>query len=363
MKYLFFAVALLLCVSCADLKKHDLPTPATEETVEPSKTFQVLEAERIPKVIDPLTGYFVDEAIAGSRPVAVVINNHSKARPQSGIGQAAIYYEVLAEGNITRIVAVFHNFDAQKIGPVRSARDYFVDFAMDYDAIFVHHGGSPQGYAAIESLGIADLDGMKLAQTFWRDQERVNIPGMYEHSSYTGEELIRSAQEQFEFRQTIREGLHVGFGFYTSPTELPNSTPAERISVPFGSDYGSSFEYNNGLYYKFIEGEPQIDAETEEQLAVNNIIIQKTNMTVIPGDDAGRRDVDIVGGGDGFLISRGGYTHITWEKALHESPTRWYTQSGETLTLNPGKTWICVVSPDTDVTVEGAVEDIVEGAD
>ena len=343
---------LCLCTACVSRRHSMSPLPEIISP-EPSDYLDTeVPVDEIPIFIDPLTGLSVDEAVVNCRPAAVVINNHNKARPQSGIGQAAICYEVLAEGNITRIIAIFHDFDAQKIGPVRSARHYFVDFALDYDAILVHHGGSPQGYKAIEESGIADLDGMFLSETFWRDPERVSIPGMFEHSSYTGEALIRKAQEQFEFRPVIREGLNPGFLFYDEPVS-PGEESAAFISVLFAQGYGSYFEYRNGLYYKYIENEPQIDAETGEQLSVTNIIIQYAPIAIIPGDTGGRRDVKVVGEGGGVLITNGGSAPIEWRKESHETPTRWYNEDGGGLYINRGKTWICVVSPDTEVIIEG----------
>ena len=329
-----------------------MPQASEGIQLKPVSTFVPVKAKDLPVYIDPLTGLSTKEPVVNSRPVAVVINNHSKARPQSGISQAAICYEVLAEGNITRIIAIFHDFDAQKIGPVRSARHYFVDFALDYDAIFVHHGGSPQGYDAIEKSGIACLDGMKLSDTFWRDPERVYIPGMFEHSSYTGEALIRQAQERFGFRPEIREGLNPGFLFYNEPASPDGAAGAMLINIPFAEDYGSTFEFREGMYYKSINDEPQIDAETGEQLSVANVLVQFAQVTSIAGDDAGRRDVSVIGWGNGVLITNGCSAPLTWNKDTPETPTRWLNEDGSDLYLNKGKTWICVVSPEIAVSIE-----------
>jgi len=322
---------------------EDTDTPADESLTEDTD---------IPAFICPLTGLETDKATVNSRPVAVVINNHTKARPQSGLSQAAICYEVLSEGNITRIVAVFHDFDTQRIGPVRSIRHYFVDFACDYDAILVYHGGSPRGYAAIKEAGVAALDAMRHSGTFWRDPERLMIPGMFEHSSYTGEALIREAQGQMMFRPVVHEGLNPGFFFYDEPTFPKGASWAPFVNVPFAEQYSSAFVYKDGLYYKSIEGTPQIDEETGERLSVSNILIQNVAVSFIPGDRAGRRDIDVIGEGSGKLLTHGGSVPIKWSKDSRESPTRWYNEDGSDLYLNKGKTWICLVSPDTDVQIK-----------
>jgi len=348
---LLSAVILFICSACSSSQYSDNPSTnrsAVQPDI-PDEAPDPAQAGERPDFVDPLTGLQAGESTVNCRPVAVVINNHHKALPQSGIGQAAICYEVLAEGNITRIVAIFHDFNTQKIGPVRSARPYFLDFAMEYDAILVHHGGSPQAYDDIEESGIADLDGMKLFDTFWRDPERVNIPGMFEHSSYTGEALIRLAQEKFEFRPAIRGGLNPGFLFYEEPTVPDGAIGAEFVFVPFAADYGSGFEYKDGLYYKYLEDEPQIDAETGSQLSVSNVLIQYAPVNLIPGDKAGRREAALTGGGGGLLVTRGGCVPAHWIKESQAAPTRWYSLDGGDLYFNKGKTWICVVSPETSV--------------
>jgi hypothetical protein len=346
-------MCVLFALTGCDSKVNETPvnsvaaseSPTPTQTDEPS-TFIPVKDDKRPKLVpDPLSGMPVTEDVANSRPVAVIINNHRKARPQSGIAQAAIIYEALAEGNITRMLAVFHDFDVQKIGPIRSARDYYIDFALDYDAVFVHHGGSPQAYDLLSELGIAELDGMALARTFWRDPERVQIAGMYEHSSYSGHDLIIQAMSDMGFR-TTPDG-DIGFLFYGELTGLANAASATYISVPFADAYGASFEYRDGGYYKFIEDEPQTDAETGEQLAAANVIIQYADMDLIPGDSAGRRKVGIIGSGDAVLITAGGYVDIRWQKDDHFAKTLWTRQDGEEIVLNKGLTWICVISPST----------------
>jgi len=355
-----FLLIACMCPSCSASQYTESPSksralsaqPSEASGFEPASTFAPVPAEEIPKYADPLTGLQTDEVTANCRPVAVSIDNHHQALPQSGIGQADIYYEVLAEGNITRIIAIFHDFNAQKIGPVRSARPYFLDFAMDYDAILVHHGGSPQAYDLIEETGVADLDAMRLPDTFWRDPERVSIPGMSVHSSYTGEGLIRQAQEQFEFRPVVREGLNPGFSFYEEPTLPAEANAAAFISIPFAADYGSAFSYRDGLYYKSMEDKPQIDAETGAQLSVTNVLIQYAPMRIIQGDSAGRREVDLIGEGSGLMMTKGGFLAVQWNKESPATPTRWYNTDGSDLYFNKGKTWICVVSPETAVSIE-----------
>lgn len=310
-----------------------------------------------------LTGYYIDKDIAKKRPVAVVINNLRKALPQSGISQADLFYEVLAEGDITRIIAIFQDFDSIKIGPVRSTRHYFLDFALDNDAMFVHHGGSPAGYDSIKSLKINNLDGMALeGSAFWRDPERRKQSGMYEHSSYTNKANLLEAIEKYKYRDEKYEDYVGMFQFYDEVTSPANSKESSRISIPFSKAYTSTFEYDSemGLYSKFQGEDKHIDEETGEQLKVSNIIVQLTDMYIISGDDAGRREVKLVSSGEGYLITNGVYTEIKWEKKSHEEPTKWYFKDGQPLKLNKGKTWICVYNGEVDFNIEEELEDLEE---
>lgn len=298
----------------------------------------------------PLTGEYIDEEKAVLRPFAVTINNLHKALPQSGIGQADILYEVPAEGEITRIVAVFQYFDAEKIGPVRSARDYFTYFALDNDAVYVHHGGSPTGYAAIKNRGINHIDGMR-DNAFWRDKERMNKAGMYEHSSYTDAEGLKKSAEAKGYRDKY-EGEPM-FSFYDEET-VPEGENADFVSIPYSYYQISQFKFNSqtGLYERSQSDMPQIDDITGEQLSVKNVILQEAPIYVISGDEAGRREVSLVGSGKGTLVTMGRKQNITWSKDTYYSPTKWFDEKGNPLELNKGKTWICVCPENCGYTFE-----------
>ncbi len=343
-------------VEASETSAQVSPTASAEPTPLPVPTRTPQPTEDITgKALSKLNGYYIDEAIAKRRPMAVVINNRQVALPQSGIRQADILYEVLAEGNITRLVAIFQDFDTQKIGSVRSARHYFIDFAYDYDAVFVHHGGSPQAYDLIAKNKVNDLDGMKLeGKTFWRDPARAAIKSMYEHSSYTNAERILSAIEAAGYRNVLNEDLDVGFTFLSRFAKLMGAEDANYIRVPFSNEYVSIFEYDKEkrLYYKWNSEKKHIDEETGDQLSFSNLLIQQTRIFAINGDTAGRREVDTVGKGKGYYMTAGGYVPVLWEKKSQKEPTRWYFENGDPIRLNRGKTFICVVSPDTKLTME-----------
>lgn len=307
-----------------------------------------MEETNLPK--SPLTGLFLVHSEAeGRRPVAVVINNLPKALPQSGIGEGEVFYEVLAEGGITRLVVLFNDFDSIKIGPVRSARDYFTYFALDNDAIFVHHGGSPSGYESIKNRGIDNIDGMS-CEAFWRDQERVNKPGMYEHSSYIDAEGIFESAKDYGYRTESDEAMFT----FAEEEVTPTGEEGKKISLKFSPDQTSVFEYNEaeGVYYRYQNGEAHIDELTGETISVKNVIVQFANTYSIPGDDAGRKEVELVGSGTGYFFTNGKYEPISWTKTSYSSATKWYGADGKELALNKGKTFICVYPEGYDVVTE-----------
>lgn len=352
------AIAFSGCSSNKTVSKQQVPvTEEPEQISEPDeKEEPEPEEEKIDltgKALSPLTGLYEDEKIILTRPVTVMINNHHKALPQSGIATADIYYEVLAEGEITRIAAVFQNLSAEKIGPVRSARDYFTYFALDNNAVFVHHGGSPTGYSAIKKRGIDDIDGMTADNAFWRDKNRANKPGMYEHSSYTsGERIIKYCDEHNIFMELDTDYKPM-FKFNQEDTEIIGES-AVKIDIPFSYYQLSQFKYDDvkKVYIRFQNDEPHIDDLTDEALEVKNVIVQYANINIIAGDEAGRRNVDLVGSGNGIYFTNGKAEAIKWEKDTYKTPTRWYTENSNELKLNPGKTWICVFSNDESIVYE-----------
>ncbi len=337
--------AVMLFSACSSDKPVSNDNEGSTEIVEEEIEIDPYEG----MAINPLTGEYIDEDAAQRRAVAVVINNLPKALPQSGLGQADIYYEVLAEGGITRLVALFQDFDAEKIGPVRSARDYFTYFALDNDAVFVHHGGSTTGYAAIKNRNVDALDGMS-CQAFWRDQYRLNQPGMYEHSSYTDAAGILESAESYGY--SLEENDAPMFTF-SEEEKTPSGDGAEDILLKYSGEQVSNFVYSdvNGLYYRYQNGEAHIDELTGETITVKNIIVQFANTFVIPGDEAGRREVELVGSGTGYYFTNGGYETISWTKNTYSSPTKWYGSDGQELELNKGKTFICVYPEGYDVTL------------
>ena len=309
-----------------------------------------------PRPVSLLTGFHVEEEELTRRPIAIVINNPFAAHPHSGIGSADIVYEVLAEGPTTRLVAVFQSYIPEKIGPVRSARDYFVDFAFNHDAFFVHHGGSPTGYERIRRLlgPRNSIDGMRFERiVFWRDRSFPYWTGYtgqraMEHSSYTGRyELLEHFYEsdiRTYLSGDINDMLEYGFIFGTVPVgPEPAHSDVSRVVVPFAATAYTVFDLNHytGLFDVSHARGAWIDELTRLQLSVANVLIQHT--VIRAADGYGRRNVTTVGSGTGYLVRNGFVFNVTWHKSSHTSPMQWFFEDGTPLVLAPGRTWINVL--------------------
>lgn len=365
-KYPFFifiiviSFMLFLIAGCSNKTSLNTLDEQTSELIEEDTSFEEEKVSTEGKAINPLTGLWIDEEAAKRRPVAVMINNLKKALPQSGISQADIIYETLVEGEITRLMAVFQDFDAAKIGPVRSARHYYLDFALDHDAIYVHYGRSPQAEKAFKELNVDHLEGLSYLDEimFWRDPERYKKPGMKEHSAYTNAEKILNAWDMVGYEKEKKSDFKPVFHFAEEEIILEKGQPAIDVILPFSSYQISEFRFDEGshMYKRYQFGEPHIDIENNEQLAVKNIIVQFAEIYPIPKDTAGRKEVELVGKGEGLYITNGKAVPISWSKKSHFSPTSFFNENGDVLKMNKGKTWVCVFPKNKDIELHASQE-------
>ncbi len=301
---------------------------------------------------NPLTGVMYTKKDAGpinERPLAVMVNNHIDARPQSGLVDADLTYEIVAEGGITRLIPFYLSKDPTKIGPVRSTREYYLVLVKELgDAMIMHIGWSPQALQAIQewpvrSLGRGDAE-------FWRDNPR-NVA--VEHTAYVDGEYLRKLGMELGW-----EGRR-DFVVWKFKDEAPSATPtATDVSIDFWTkgDYSTVFKYDtaNNSYLRFNGYDesgnpiPTKDQETGEQVNVKNVIVQFATETGIVGDDKSRLEYALIGSGTGLVFMDGTVTEVTWSKAERDERTMFYNQDGEEIEFNRGRIWICVV-PDRNI--------------
>ncbi|MGE5559622.1 MAG: DUF3048 domain-containing protein [Chloroflexota bacterium] len=275
-----------------------------------------------PKAKSPITGLEYDSSVPLT---AVMIENHKDARPQSGLLSADLVYEAQAEGGITRFMAIYHSQDASLLGPVRSARPYFVQWAREWGAAYAHCGGSEEGLAAIRRLGLIDLDDMS-GSGFWRDNSRKSP-----HNLYTS---MASLTERIGARKPAEPTARWQFGPWADQ-------PSKGLTIDYGYKYTVAYDYKDHAYQRSMNGVPHTDRETKQVIAPANIIVQFVKSKVI--DSELRLKMDTVGEGKAIFLVAGRYSEGTWSKADETSPTRFVTADGKGLTLATGQTWIEVV--------------------
>ena len=336
------------------------PQPTEEPTPEPTVGPAVI-AER--EVVDGkmqsfLTGEWKDEAVVNRRPIAVMIPNNTPAMPQYGLGKASIIYEAPVEGRITRLMAVIEDFDdLDRIGPVRSSRDYFVYQAMGYQAIYCNWGlARPYVEELINRDTVQNISAAVegIYKPAHEAFDRVSRPGYAtEFTGYLFIDGMLEAAERLEYDWEYDDAYVPPFTFAAEEVRAEdNYADAEGATViyPGGTEgnkggygaYTPYFEYNeeDGLYYRYQEGEAQIDELDESQYAVSNVVLQYCH-------GEGRDDHDYLafgvhGEGDAIVFTGGKVIKGTWKRYDGDAtPAKFYDENDEEIIFNQGKTWIC----------------------
>ena len=274
-----------------------------------------------------------------TRPYAVMINNHAKARiNHAGLDDAYIVYEAIAEGGLTRLMAIFKDKDTDRIGSVRSSRPYFLDYALEYDAIYVHFGGRSQALSDIKTLDIDNIDGMSTASAFWRDR---TLGVALEHTAFTNMEKLKSAVSDKGYRTKTNKKLLLNYKvdeFNLDSKE--DSIVANNISIPYSHYVVTSYTYDaeKKVYNRFVNGVAHTDGITKNQYTAKNIIVMKVNNYSL--DSYGRQKLDNIGSGEGYYITNGYAVPIVWEKESRSSQTIYRYSDGTEIDVNDGNTYI-----------------------
>ena len=354
MIFLVTAIALTSCGLLGEDTAEENAVPNTSDVVseqpEQPSSEPVLDVEPTAApdtsmyAINPFTGIKnMNISNVGKRPVAVMINNVKLALPQAGITDFDMIYEIPAEGGVSRIMGIYA--DAAKmpsvIGPVRSARDYYISIASGYNAVFAHFGTSTSADKAIKDNSVNNLDMMYLDYAYWRDQTRWNNKGK-EHSAMTSGERLNKAISNKKYSMDSKTGITNAFNFYGQDNfTAAGTSDALKISAKFSGSYVAEFNYdtNTKLYGKKHFSAAHVD-EKGNQIQITNVIVIYTKMTVL--DKEGHLGVDL-SSGKGYYFSGGKYKEINWSKGKFNDLIKYYNTDGTALTVNTGKTYVCIV--------------------
>ncbi|MBR6478002.1 MAG: DUF3048 domain-containing protein [Lachnospiraceae bacterium] len=369
-KILLPALAILLllagCQNAAssDTSRGDLLSPEKISQEDPSSSQSVDaptgEDENLPPrdgmARSRLTNEWVDEKVAETRPIAVLIPNEAHATPHYNLSKASVIYEAKVEGSMTRMMAIYEDWQKlNKIGNIRSVRRYFAYWAFEWDSIIVHFGGPYFVYELLNLDTTDNVDGSYDSTAFFRTSDREQP-----HNAYASGpgilEVIKKKQISLEYRG-VTEEHHFLFADQSSPNTLTqygeNAKDATYVDMtaayPLTRCY---FDYNpdDQLYYRsqYLSGStdgPHVDGYTDKQLCFSNIIVQRVKQEDIGDGYLAMQCHDTTR--DGWYFTRGKGIHVTWEKIGDYGVTKYFDDNGDQVAMNMGKTMILIIR-DTD---------------
>lgn len=334
-RYFVIAVGVLLgtgLVVLAWMWQQPQPEDPVVSTVKTTKPVQ--------KYYSPLSGLEVpDEATSKRQVTAIMIENSPDARPQSGLKDAGIIYEAIAEGGITRFIALYQEGRPGLVGPVRSVRPYYVEWAAAYDAAVAHIGGSARALEMIRSgnYGV-DIDQFFNAGAYWRADDRAAPHNVYTNFDRLDELTQSKGKTSSAFTPIARKD--------DTKAKTPTAT---HINMPISSAwYAIDYEYDaaSNSYIRKVGGEPHLDREAG-QLQPKVVIALEVAMTR-EMEDGYREQIVTTGSGQAFIFQDGTVIEATWQRPDVKSQISFVDQAGKPIELNRGQTWITAL-PNTKV--------------
>lgn len=286
------------------------------------------------------------------RAIALMIDNHEGAWPQGGLNDADLVYEIIVEGGETRLMAVFKGKKLEKIGPVRSARHYFIDYALENDAIYTHFGWSPQAQSDIRTYDVDNINGItESSDSFWRTTDKY-AP----HNVATSTEKIMeiAARKNYRTTSTVESVLN----YVVDEVNLEEGTSITGVTIPYSYLQKVFYEYDeeNKVFIRYARGEKQVDWNTKEAVTTKNIIITfAQNYMLTDTENKGRQGLKNIGTLDGYYITNGKYIPIKCEKISRTSKTIYKDLEGNEIKVNDGNTFIQICPLDAKVTFEKPV--------
>ncbi|HYN47595.1 MAG TPA: DUF3048 domain-containing protein [Candidatus Nanopelagicales bacterium] len=317
------------------------PTPTPVPTPEPTPT-PVL-------AVAPLTGRLVAPELAARHPIAVMVDDHWDARPQSGFTDASVVWQAPAEGGIPRYMMIFAEGDPASVGPVRSARLYFVQWAAEWNAVYVHVGGSPQAMALLRAEGrgqlVFDADEFHWGGTYlWRTTDR-----FAPHNVYTDGKRLRALAGKVGAAPLEAAAPAWKFG----PDAALGLRPAgARIDVAY-REGAFSYRYDRGsnTWRRYVNGEVQRDRANSTMVAPKNVAVMEVSFGLLGPSQKGRLEAATIGSGRAWIATNGTIVRGTWKKTSDTSATRFFDRAGKPVTLTRGQTFVQVIPTGTPVTV------------
>jgi hypothetical protein len=302
------------------------------------KPASVIKKEIVKKTVSPLTGVELKDKALAKRPVtSLIIENSPDARPQSALNEAGVVVEAIAEGGVTRFLAVYQESTPSYIGPIRSARPYYIDFALGFDASFGHVGGSPDALNDIKALGVKDLDQFFNSSAYWRISER-SAP----HNVY-------SSFERLDALNTSKGYTVSKFTPLERKKDVPQTPTASSIDfVVSGSMYNPNFQYDqpSNSYKRSQAGSAHVDQKSGAQINPKVVVALVMSKGTSDGYHSSYNNI---GSGKAYIFQDGIISEGTWSKTDRKSSLVLTDKNGLSMKLNAGQTWITLVGSTADV--------------
>ena len=298
------------------------------------------------------------------RPIAFMIDNNKNAQPQASLNSTYMVYEIIVEGGESRLMALFKGVVADQVGPIRSARHYFIDYAMENDALYAHLGMSPQAQATFQEFGIQHINGQVYdtgkARTdtslYWRATHK-KAP----HNAYTNTESILEIAKGFGWKTTSEKKSVLNYVTEEVNLNDEDTFSVESVKIPYAKGHTVEYKYNQetGRYTRWSKGKKMFDEMTGEEVTTKNIIITfAENYTLDDGENKGRQDVLTIGSLDGYYITNGKAIKIKCNKTSRFEQTEYVDLNGNEIKVNDGNTWVNVCPIDSNVTFTGLEEEV-----
>lgn len=300
------------------------------------------------EIIEEEEVYLGPEIFSGdARPIAVMIDNQKGAWPQAGLNDAYMIYEIIVEGGETRFMAFFKGQTTEKIGPIRSSRHYFLDYALEHDAIYVHFGWSPLASRDIKSLKINNINGL-YDEFYWREPPK----NSWQNAFSSMERIMKHANAKKYTTTSNKDSI---IKYNEKDEDIEGGMTANSVNIKYSYVQNSSYVYDaeKKIYLRSMRGIEHRDRWTNEQFYAKNIvIIHVKNELLDDPEDKGRQELYNTGSGKGYYITNGMYEPITWKKESRSSRTIYYDLQGNEITFNDGITWVQIAPMNAAVTIE-----------
>lgn len=285
----------------------------------------------------PLLAVAGTSASVPHRPLAIMVENHPDARPQSGLAYADVVLEAPAEFGISRFIAVFITREPKVVGPVRSARKYFVLWAKEFNPLYFHAGGSPGSFSLADRIHLTRTNALWDGRGFYRTSDRV-AP----HNLYTSIPTLMQVERRKG--HSLRGGTWGGLRFKEPGTRL-GPLVASSIRLNFNDWYYVDWRWDpsTGRYRRWMQGAAAIERTTGSQITATTVIVRQHAVSRIQGDDKGREEIQVFGSGKAWVFQDGRMTPATWSRDDVNSPTVYRDSAGRQIPVNKGNVWLEVI--------------------